>query len=371
MRDIDQALVPAPPMPPCREHDVATRRFQGIPGVQAAPSGKLWATWYTGGVTEGPENYVVLAESSDGGVGWKESFVVDPPGHVRAYDSTLWLDPKGRLWWFWSQSYSREDGLHYDGRAGVWACVADNPDRPAWSPPVRLANGVMMNKPCVLSNGDWVFPTSVWADQGYIAAPPLPELKDECHLGMTVSSDQGRSFTLRGGADIPFRCFAEHSVVELEGGRLWMLARTHYGIGQSFSTDQGRTWTPGCDSLLGGPNSRFFVRRLRSGRLLLVNHIVDPFRPSFRKELMAKLSEDDGKTWIGGLMVDARDEVSYPDGAQAADGSLWIVHDRLRFKGGFIHLSRITEEDILGKRLVSACSKLGMTVSEYPFPRGT
>ena len=93
-------------------------------------------------------------------------------------------------------------------------------------------------------------------------------------------------------------------------GRLWMLVRTLYGIGQSFSSDHGRTWSLGEDSLLGGPNSRFFIRRLASGRLLLVNHADisaaaaaalcregKTWRP--RRKLTACLSEDDGKTWQG------------------------------------------------------------------------
>ncbi len=37
-----------------------------------------------------------------------------------------------------------------------------------------------------------------------------------------------------------------------------------------------------------------------------------------RSHLTAWLSEDDGKTWRGGLMLDERATVSYPDGFQAA-----------------------------------------------------
>lgn len=49
--------------------------------------------------------------------------------------------------------------------------------------------------------------------------------------------------------------------------RLWMLVRTFDGIGESFSTDGGCSWTPGRKSHIDGPCSRFHIRRLKSGRL--------------------------------------------------------------------------------------------------------
>ena len=48
-------------------------------------------------------------------------------------------------------------------------------------------------------------------------------------------------------------------------------------------------------------NSRFFIRRLESGNLLLVRH--NPPDRKTRSHLTAYLSEDDGKSWIGGMML--------------------------------------------------------------------
>jgi len=372
MRDINQALNTFCPIAPQSRHAVANRPFQGIPGIEITASGKLFATWYTcpahdeygqhsDGAYEGPHNYVVLSESVDGGKTWTETQVVDPAGHVRAYDPTLWLDPLGRLWWFWAQCYSRQDENIFDGRAGVWACIADDPERPVWSAPRRIANGVMMNKPLVLANGEWSFPTAVWADLG--GAKVLPELEKERFSSLTISPDQGKTFEYRGGADVPFRCYDEHMCVELSDHTLWMLVRTMYGIGQSFSKDMGKTWTPGWDSLLGGPCSRFFIRRLKSGRLLLINHLPYPEIPNRRWALIAKLSEDDGKTWTGGLMLDDRFGVSYPDGTQASDGSIWIIYDYNRSKGGNILLAHFREDDILAGKPISPDTEFRINVS--------
>ncbi len=139
------------------------RKFQGIPGLTITHNGRLWATWYGGGVTEDRNNYVLLTTSGDGGSTWAaEKWVIDPDGDgpVRAFDPCLWHDPDGRMWWFWAQGYEG----HTDARSGVWAAVAGNADadKPHWSEPQRICDGIMMNKPTVLSSGVWLLPVAQW-----------------------------------------------------------------------------------------------------------------------------------------------------------------------------------------------------------------
>ena len=80
--------------------------------------------------------------------------------------------------------------------------------------------------------------------------------------------------------------------------------------------------------------------------------------------MSAWLSEDDGKTWKGGLVIDERKGISYPDGFQAPNGTLYISYDRNRSTDGEILLARFTEEDILAKKLISPQSKLKMLISK-------
>ncbi len=358
---------------PGSKHQTSSREFQGIPGIEVAPNGRIWATWYGGGRAEGPENFVLLVTSADNGLTWSEPLaVIDPPGNIRAFDPVLWLDPLGRLWWFWAQSYSPANGKIHDGRAGVWGVYAENPsvDHPVFSDPVRIANGVMMNKPTVLSSGEWALPAAVWECRD----PKLDELQRERFSNMIVSVDQGKSFQFQGSADIPHRCFDEHMIVELKDGRLWMLVRTFYGIGQSFSCDKGEKWSPGENSNIGGPNSRFFIRRLSSGNLLLVNHAdispAEAFRlcdagKQWRKRshLTACISDDDGKTWKGGLLIDERDQVSYPDGVQDQNGVIRIIYDHDRYKQGDILMAAFTEADVMAGKCVSQDAHLKIIIN--------
>ncbi len=347
------------------------RKWQGIPGIERAPGGRLWATWYSGGAGEGPANYVPLVTSADDGQTWSApQRIIHPPTlDCRCFDPCLWCDPRGRLWHFWSQSYG-----YYDGRVGVWASHCADPDtpKPHWSTPVRLCNGIMMNKPLVLSTGEWCLPAAVWGTV-------LPQQTETSKLGeqrtdttadrfsnMVVSTDEGATWARRGGADVPKRTFDEHMLVERRDGSLWMLVRRSDGIGEAVSTDRGYTWRASPTPILPGPNARFFIRRLRSGRLILVNHA----RSDARSHLTAWLSEDDGHTWLGGLLIDERPGVSYPDGVEAPDGSLFIIYDHNRgdpwalARDREILLAVIHEEDILAGQLLNPGSRLRVRINQ-------
>lgn len=362
--ELDTALDPVTPnLNPGSEYHHHTRLWQGIPSIERTPDGVFWATWYSGGKTEDPDNYSLIVRSDDEGETWTEPvLVVDPPGRVRAFDPTLWTDPRGRLWFFWAQSYEM-----FDGRVGVWMIHCDDPagDNPQWTAPRRLCNGIMLNKPTVLSTGEWLFPTALWAPSAWLAPdnPAFgkhPEFDEERFSTVYVTRDQGETFELLGRADVPERVFDEHMVVERRDGSLWMLVRTIYGIGESVSTDRGKTWSPGKDSGLGGPCSRFFIRRLQSGRLLLVNH----YEFTGRNNLTALLSDDDGATWPHKLLLDDRNDVSYPDGFQAPDGTVHIIYDRERYGAKEILMASFREEDVVAGQAVTPQCRLQRLVNK-------
>ena len=74
--------------------------------------------------------------------------------------------------------------------------------------------------------------------------------------------------------------------------------------------------------------------------------------------MTAFLSEDDGKTWSKGFVLDERFEVSYPDSDETPDGTIYITFDRNRAIDGEILICRLREEDILAGKLVSDGSYL-------------
>jgi len=320
---------------PGAEYADAARMFQGIPSIARTPGGRLWAVWYGGGVTEDEHNYVMSVTSTDDGQTWSNLvFVLDPdgPGPVRTFDAVPWIDPQGRMWLFWSQG---EHGKT-PPNCRAWAAVTDDPESPcpSWSAPQKIARGVIMNQPIVRSDGVW------------LAVPADWQAEPSCTV--CASSDAGRTFEVIGGATVPDpadRSADEHMLIERTDGTLWMLVRTNYGIGESTSADGGRTWKPVTPSPLGHTTSRFHLRRLRSGRLLLVKH-GQLHQRGDRCDLTAYLSDDGGHSWHGRLMIDERLGVSYPDADEAPDGTSFLIYDYNRTTDKEILLARFTEQDV-------------------------
>jgi predicted neuraminidase len=227
----------------------------------------------------------------------------------------------------------------------------------------------MMNKPIVRSDGAWLMPASIWNQP---QNPVLPELADRRLSNVVLSEDDGATFRRIGGADVPNRFCDEHMLIELKDGRLWMLVRTRYGIGQSFSSDGGVNWSPGERSGIEGPNSRFFIRRLASGRLLLVYHAPGSGHPDpllerdnpARHSLTAYLSDDEGGSWSNGLLLDGRTNVSYPDATCGRDGRIRIIYDFQRYDSRQILMADLMEEDILAGERRHPASRLAVGIRE-------
>jgi len=339
------------------------RLWQGIPSIEVTPKGRMFVTFYSGGKQEEIGNYVLLVTSDDQKT-FSEPVAVAYKENCRCFDPCLWIDPLGRLWFTWSCMPER----------GVYGVICEDPDAETlvFGDVFWIGSDVMMNKPTVLSTGEWLFPIAVWDKKLRSFLDPRNEFPQDQNLAFVYkTADNGKTFERLGGVDMPRRSFDEHMTVEMQDGRVMMLVRTEYGIGKAYSYDGGKTFGECEDSMLGGPCSRFLIRRLPSGRLLLVNHV----NFSGRNNLTALLSEDDGETWKYSLMLDTRSNVSYPDLAVGEDGYLYIVYDRER--GAFMQsmdavyasareilYAKITEKDIMAGKLVSSESELQHIVSK-------
>lgn len=331
------------------------RAFQGIPGIEGTTNGRLWATWYGGGCNEGVENAVFVATSAGLGKTWRFVLAVDAPGNVRCFDPCIWLDSSGHLWLLWAQA------VPHGGSPFVWAMVTENPDAEdaEWSAPFEVCPGVMMNKPTVLSSGMVLLPVSNWKRERY-HQPPAAVTAEVYALDLST-----RKAEFLGGAasEQAVKCFDEHMLVERLDGRVWMLVRMRYGIGESFSQDGGKTWSAIQPSKIKHTNTRFYIRRLVSGNLILVKH--GPFAEDVgRTDLQVLLSKDDGATWLDGLLLDARVYASYPDGFQDAQGRIHIAYDFSRMREKEILCAVFREDEIEKKMLIHADSRLGALINK-------
>ena len=331
------------------------RQWQGIPGVEVTENGRIWACYFTGGPSEpNGANYVAYGFSDDGGETWYDSyFIADLAGdELRTYDPNIWVDPFGRLWCTWCQARGNYSDLK------TWAVVLDDPDAPAEelasqieaAKPRFLADGVKLNKPIVLANGDWMFFTA--------ATSPTA-------ITVWASTDNGATWQVRSSVSGNGLSVTEPMAVETEEGIVLYTrieGKQGGGIGMAVSQDNGYTWSDYRSELeapLRGPSSRFAITKLKSGNLLLINNASETSRTA----LTAYLSADGGRTWSSSLVLDERSEVSYPDVAQDEEGYIYVIYDKGRYSEKEIRITKFTEEDIVRGAFLSEGSRVRIAVS--------
>ena len=331
------------------------RNFQGCPTIAITKGGRIYLAWYSGGTREPHmDNYNLVIYSDDDGKSWCDPLLVIPSSYehfIHALDIQLWTAPDGSLHIFWvqnntdletapkpdnikpNQPWVCVDGYQFpDFRHAEWECVCHNPDddNPIFENARYLDIGFLRCKPLVLKNGRQI-------NFNY------DQLCDR--YGYSISDDGGKTYTHRYGAQKVSTPFDESMAYEKEDGSIRMFARTNMGyLAECRSYDGGDSW---CDAILTGipsPNTRFYVSRTPSGRVLLVNNddcLV-------RRKMTVYLSEDDGVSWKYKRCVDIRDSVSYPD-VDFYNGRIYLTYDRERTGEKEILFTSFTEQDIMNE----------------------
>ncbi len=133
-------------------------------------------------------------------------------------------------------------------------------ESPAWSAPRRLCNGILLNKPTVLSTGEWLLPASVWERSANLSTPPefRHDLGSENGANVHVSRNRGATWSFLGQAHVAERVFDEHMIVERRDG------------------------SPGGDGIRGAPGRECWSTRpagstIRSQKES--NHVSPPYPP--------------------------------------------------------------------------------------------
>ncbi|MBQ9796666.1 MAG: exo-alpha-sialidase [Clostridia bacterium] len=335
--------------------------------IEMTQKGRLWSCWIGG--EDGSGAYLIATYSDDEGETWEDiQFVIDPhddslPLIMNTHIGCFWQDPLGRLWLFYQQSFGM-----WDGEGANFAIICENPDAksPKWSEPRYISFGASLKKPIVTSDGEWLLPVSLW-ERWHMSAPLEDvhhELDDLRGALVFASVDQGETWEYRGGVTFEDSSFNEHSIVELDDGRIMMIARCKTEIRKAYSSDGGRTWSMQ-ETAFPHVNSLAMIRTLPSGNILLVKHGQSmTSATASRTHLTAFISTDNGETWQGGLLLDERKGVSYPDIAIAADGTIFVQYDRNRKTDAEILFARFTEADVLAGKIKTSGSALKQIIKD-------
>jgi len=203
------------------------------------------------------------------------------------------------------------------------------------------------------------------------------------------SDDNGTSWKMpsgevainTGAADWYESGAAEPVGIQLRDGRLWLLPRSQDGFQwESFSSDNGMTWTSARHTRFVSNQSAMAILRLKDGRILLLwnNCGAEGLPPvtwgnAERAVLAAAISDDEGKTWKGYREVGratANSQVSYPYVTQMQNGRLLVsaAECLATFDSDFLTRTEFSETFDRGIRRWSTLSSEG--VSAVPDPDG-
>ena len=162
-----------------------------------------------------------------------------------------------------------------------------------------------------LSTGRLVCPFAWWVPKRPCAPPT------GANLCTVFYSDDGGNTWTKSESDLASPCYAnfvgnnygadEPCILEMKDGRLWMLMRTQTGfLFESFSVDQGQTWSKAQPSRFVSSSSPAMLWRMPDGRVIVLwNNCESP--PAHegagvyvnRDALHAAVSDDEGQTWRG------------------------------------------------------------------------
>lgn len=224
-------------------------------------------------------------------------------------------------------------GLNPREWQGMMILSADN--GVTWSAPERLEGrvGPSKNKPVITAKGTWLNPSS-------------RETTHDWKVFIERSTDKGKTWVVIPVDTVNTARVIQPALLEYPDGKLQALCRSDRDhILESWSADDGMSWSPFQPTDLPNPNSGIDALTLHSGLQLLVYNPTrhGPDWMNGRNRLSVALSRD-GKDWteIMPLENQAEGEFSYPAVIQSADGVVHItytynrnviIHTAIQFSG--------------------------------------
>ncbi|MGN6179667.1 MAG: sialidase family protein [Mucilaginibacter sp.] len=212
-----------------------------------------------------------------------------------------------------------------------------------WSAQHTLPEGILgpvKNKPVTLRNGDILAPSGT--ESGGVV------------IHFELSTDKGKTWSLTGPVQQAKGIKSLQPTILLhKDGRLQALCRTqNRAIMETWSEDNGRTWSPLDTTSLPNNNSGIDGVTLKDGRQLLVyNHVLPPGKAvkGARTPLNVAISKD-GKKWYAALILEDSpiSQYSYPSVIQTSDGLVHVVYTwrRQRIKHVVINPKKLQLHEI-------------------------
>lgn len=194
-----------------------------------------------------------------------------------------------------------------------------------WSDAVEIPGkmyGPIKNKPELLKDGTILYPTSVETRESWKIYVETSD-QDLNHWEKTAIDNNG------------FNAI-QPTILFHKDGQIQMLCRSREKrIVETWSSDQGRTWSPVQATTLLNNNSGLDAVTMKNGRFALICNPVERGRNK-----LSVLSSTDGKEWEELIVLEdqPKGEFSYPAIIPGKDGTLHMVYTYNREKIKYVHL---------------------------------
>jgi len=200
--------------------------------------------------------------------------------------------------------------------------IRSSDDGETWSAPERLPENILgpiKNKPIQLKNGNILCPSSVES---------VDAKKWTVHLEIT-DKNLTKWEKIEIAADDSVGVI-QPTILQHKDGRLQMLCRSRQNvIYETWSKDEGKSWSKLCPTKTPNPNSGIDAETLKNGEFILIYNPLLQGKDWFygRNVLNAAISKD-GENWedIFQLENEREGEFSYPAVIQASDGTIHITY---------------------------------------------
>ena len=308
--------------------------------IAETPAG-LIAAWFGGTKERNPDVEIWLSRQQKSK--WTKPVsvangIVNDTLRYACWNPVLYQVPGGDLLLFYKV------GPNVAGWKGFMKTSSDN--GLTWSAARSLEEGFLgpiKNKPVMLPNGNLIAPSSTEGN-GW-------------KVHFEISSNKGRTWRKVGPINDGKTLSAiQPSILRYKDGRIQILTRSKdRAILESWSSDNGETWSPLSKSALPNNNSGTDAVTLKNGTQLLVYNHVYPHDSSkngkgARTPLNIAVSKD-GKRWYAATILEDSpvSQYSYPSVIQSKDGMVHIVYTWRRQKIRYVKIdpSKLVMKEIV------------------------
>ncbi|MBN1816103.1 MAG: exo-alpha-sialidase [Sedimentisphaerales bacterium] len=290
--------------------------------IVETPEGLVCA-WF-GGTREGHEDVGIWLSRNENGQ-WTLPIEIangsqSPSKRYPCWNPVLFLPKAGPLLLFYKVGPSPSQW---------WGMLMRSSDfGKTWQEAQRLPDGLLgpiKNKPIQLNDGILLCGSSTEHD-GW-------------RVHFEVSQDKGRSWEKYLPADDGKSLgVIQPTLLSYSDGRIQALLRSRTGkIVETWTKDNGKTWSPMNQTALPNPNAGFDAVTLKDHRQLLVyNHTIRGGQRPRAREMLNVAVNEGGETWQAALILEntPEKEFSYPAVIQTRDGVIHVTYtwDRIKIK---------------------------------------